>query len=142
MRARRGSARGVASASVDRNESALRRDHQEGPGGEEGGDRVNDVYEVCGQAIKSLLWTSTKENFIRKINERIDGNPQKFKKGNNQTYLDFMSLDKPIHYLISIVQPGISKGDLSEKISLVLAAADYFIASNGNNEIFSVIASD
>ena len=116
--------------------------HIKSSGGEEGGDRVNDVYEVCGQAIKSLLWTSTKENFIRKINERIDGNPQKFKKGNNQTYLDFMSLDKPIHYLISIVQPGISKGDLSEKISLVLAAADYFIASNGNNEIFSVIASD
>lgn len=34
--------------------------HCKGAGGESPGDRVGDVYEVCGQVVKSTLWTELK----------------------------------------------------------------------------------
>ncbi|QMU26553.1 DEAD/DEAH box helicase [Adhaeribacter radiodurans] len=115
--------------------------HIKGSGGKESGDRVNDVYEVCGQAIKSLLWTSNKNTFNKKFLQRVNSKPQKFIKGDLTQYKALISKGKMLSFTFTIVQPGVSKNNLSSKISSILAAANDYINGNGNNEQLNVWAS-
>lgn len=41
--------------------------HAKKSGGGEEGDRVGDVYDVCGQANKSIVWTTSKATFLKKL---------------------------------------------------------------------------
>ncbi|MEZ4938765.1 MAG: DEAD/DEAH box helicase family protein [Crocinitomicaceae bacterium] len=51
--------------------------HVKGAGGAKPGDRVNDIYEVCGQAIKSLIWTKNKQIFLNKLKQRVKQKKEK-----------------------------------------------------------------
>lgn len=115
--------------------------HAKKSGAAESGDRVNDVYDVCGQAVKSLIWTSSKTTFKDKINSRIKENCSKFIIGDETLLNEILSQSKPIKYSITIVQPGISKNNLSEKISTVLASSESYIESK-NGLKFIVLASE
>jgi len=121
-------------AKQEANEIKINLIHIKGSGGTEAGDRVNDVYEVCGQAIKSLLWTTSKSSFHKKVSSRTKNNPLKFKSGNYDLLDQILLKDLPVHFTITIVQPGITKNGLSSKLSTILGATDQFISSNGNNE--------
>lgn len=115
--------------------------HAKKSGGLEEGDRVNDVYDVCGQANKSLVWTTNKNVFLKKLESRVKGKQNKFLRGNLASCKAILSTPKIFKFVVHIVQPGISKSGLSEKISTVLASTHSYIQSNGNNEGFNVIAS-
>lgn len=115
--------------------------HAKKSGGSQSGDRVNDVYDVCGQAVKSLIWTTNKSIFKDKINSRIKDNNSKFIIGDEILLNQIFNQPKPINYSITIVQPGISKNDLSEKISTVLASTESYIESK-NGLKFIVLASE
>ncbi|APU97870.1 hypothetical protein BV902_17305 [Sphingobacterium sp. B29] len=56
--------------------------HIKGSGGNAPGDRANNVYEVCMQAVKSQAWTVNRQSFNRKILQRTKGNLHKFLAGN------------------------------------------------------------
>jgi superfamily II DNA or RNA helicase len=114
--------------------------HAKKSGGENAGDRVNDIYDVCGQAVKSLIWTTSKSVFQSKLGIRLKDHGSKFVIGNEATLSRILSQAKPINYRISIVQPGITKNDLTEKISTVLASTESYIESK-NGSKFSIIAS-
>lgn len=117
--------------------------HAKKSGGEDEGDRVNDVYDVCGQANKSLVWTTNKQTFLRKLTERVRGKEAiKFIKGSLDDCKAILSKPKFLKFVIYVVQPGITKAGLSEKVSTVLASAHAYIEGNGNNERFSVLASN
>jgi superfamily II DNA or RNA helicase len=97
------------------------------------GERVDDVYEVCGQAVKSLVWVTNKTPFRKNIERRTSKHPEKYLKGTNNEFLGILSKDKVVYFQISIVQPGISKSNIIPKISEVLTANDDYISNSGNN---------
>lgn len=99
------------------------------------GERVADVYEVCGQAVKSLVWITNKSSFRKNIERRTIKHPEKYLKGTNKEFLGILSKDKIINFQISIVQPGISKSNIIPKISEVLTANDDYIFNSGNNSL-------
>lgn len=117
--------------------------HAKKSGGNDEGDRVNDVYDVCGQANKSLVWTTNKPTFLTKLANRVEGKEDtKFLKGTLDDCRKILSKAKILKFVIHVVQPGITKAGLSEKISTVLASTHGYIQSNGSNERFSIIASN
>ncbi len=109
--------------------------HVKASTGDNPGDRVNDVYEVSMQTVKSQLWTLNRGGFVEKVKQRIEDKPEKFILGNEADFLDILSQAKRLRFLFTIVQPGISAETLSEKLSTTLAAADDAIQNNGNEPI-------
>jgi hypothetical protein len=105
--------------------------------GQEPNCSIDDIYEVCGQAVKSVNWAN--RGLLKKqMYDRADQNDShsKIKKGNLQqikTILD--SFDNPIIPVeITIVQPGLKTNNLStnqvaafERIKLLLSAAESFL---------------
>ncbi|HRE74719.1 MAG TPA: DEAD/DEAH box helicase family protein [Flavobacteriales bacterium] len=109
--------------------------HIKGSGGVNAGDRVNDVYEVCMQAVKSQSWTPNKNSFAKKVLGRTDDKPNKFLVGNKHLFSQIMSKQKLIAFSFVIVQPGISADSISDRISYVLAATDDSLTTNGYEQL-------
>jgi len=114
--------------------------HCKGSGGKRTGNRVEDVYEVCGQAIKSGIWTNSGV-LKNKINKRFNRvNPSVYLAGNDKELNRIFSLNKIFYFKIVAVQPGILKSNIESKISEILAAAESYIET-GDGVKFNLIAS-
>lgn len=100
------------------------------------GNRVNDIYDVCGQSIKSTIWIKDNKTLCSKINSRLKSG-SKFIKGDKISLRDIFekSTEKKFSYHIIIVQPGISKTNLDERIALVLAAASEYIKRSQSRQL-------
>jgi len=112
--------------------------HVKGSAGNDPGDRVNDVYEVCMQAIKSQVWTVNKSAFTSKLRDRVHNNPGKFLAGSEATLNELMEKPKRIAFKFGIVQPGISHETFSPKLSYILAATDDSIINNGYSPLIVI----
>ncbi len=97
------------------------------------GKRVEDVYDVCGQATKSIKWFNRNEILLSKLKHRIRRGST-FVRGNLeelQGVFDRMS-EQTIRYQVIVVQPGISKNKINEDLQRVLAASgDYLKRAKG-----------
>ncbi|MBL7840561.1 MAG: DEAD/DEAH box helicase family protein [Cyclobacteriaceae bacterium] len=113
--------------------------HVKGSGGQTPGDRVDDLYEVCMQSIKSTVWVTNRQTFMRKITTRVTGQPTKFLTGNFQEFERIMRVSKPFNFVFTVVQPGVSSATLTQKLSYLLAAADDHTSNSGYT--FNVIGS-
>jgi len=98
------------------------------------GARVDDVYQVAGQAAKSIKWIRDIEKLIsRLISREVDrinkGKPSRIDKGSleqlhlllkisQQTYLEFG---------MTIIQPAISKEKVSNEQLIILGNAEVYI---------------
>jgi len=114
------------------------------------GDRVSYLYEVCGQAEKSLIWTKSINVLKDKINDRslkkdnevkLLGTDNKIKIGSKADLDRMLASGKQFKFEIFAVQPGLSKSNISEKLSHLLASTDDYIISNANNEYLRVLCS-
>lgn len=123
------------------NEIELELFHVKGAGGEFPSSRVDDIYEVCGQACKSLIWTKNKTALKSKVLKRTRNKDHKFKRGNIGDFNTLIDQQKVMKFNIIIVQPGISKESIEENIATVLASSDDFIRRNGNNERLRIMGS-
>jgi hypothetical protein len=112
--------------------------HIKGSGGNDPGDRVNDLYEVCMQAVKSQAWTSNKETFRTKINNRTKESPEKFIIGDLSKFNDFILSGKRFDFNFTIIQPGVSKATFSPKLSYILAATDDSIINLGYDPLIVI----
>jgi superfamily II DNA or RNA helicase len=115
------------------------------------GDRVSYLYEVCGQAVKCLIWTKDKNTLKTKIEDRLKnkdnevkllGSDNKIKYGSQDDLDRILSSEQTFRYEIFAVQPGLSQNDISEKLSHLLSSADDYISTNANNELFKVLCSE
>jgi len=100
----------------------------------EPGARIDDFYEVCGQAQKSVHWRENPRRMLRHLllqEQRRDeaGLSSRFEKGdlaslktllNRARYLAF-------RYEVVIVQPGIRQGSLTPQFLDVLGATELFL---------------
>jgi hypothetical protein len=113
--------------------------HCKGSGGAKPGERVGDVYEVCGQVVKCLIWLHSSRSLFRKIKERIaDGST--IIQG-NAADLERMTLNsktKVTRYQVGLVQPGISKSELPEKQAQVLSAANNYLRKVKSEELIVI----
>ena len=106
-------------------------------------DSVDDVYEVTGQALKSIIWLSTKAKFIEKMQSRRKSGHCKEKFGVYDDLIkELRSTSKQFIGNIYIVQPGLSKSNaMDHKIQEVLAAATTYIKRSGRVKALTIIGS-
>lgn len=110
---------------------AIRLYHCKGAGGAASGDRVGDLYEVCGQATKSVQWRS-KKRLISHVKHRLNTGSL-FHKGNLGTFLEVIEPYPRLELSLEIyaVQPGVSKSRLSAKMATLLATTSRGLVSVG-----------
>lgn len=95
---------------------------------------VDDIYEVSGQAIKSVAWFATKGKLISKFKARHNSGHCIVKKGGDfyDMIEELKSSGKVLRGSICIVQPGIKKSkSIPNKIQEVLAATDSYVRKAG-----------
>lgn len=102
--------------------------------GEEPGVRMADLYEVCGQAIRSSRLISNPEALLLHLERRetgtlLNGRPTRFEKGEVNA---LRKLRRRIgrfrsRFEIAIVQPGLRRAALTPEAASVLAAAGSFV---------------
>lgn len=119
--------------------------HCKGSSGDAAGRRLNDAYEVVGQAIKCVHWIKT-PTLIASVNRRFNEreNASRFEKGDLEALRGFLdpARRKRIVFESVIVQPGFSKARLDERIGALLAAADGFLYDSGPFSRLRVIGSE
>lgn len=111
------------------------------------GNRVADLYEVCGQAQKSVRWMEYPVRVLKRVRkrekERIEtGLPSRFEKGDLDDIRDWIGRWKVMErrYRVWIVQPGLSKGGIEPKQLDLLSATENFLLDTYGAEL-RVIAS-
>ena len=105
--------------------------HCKGAGGDRPGRRVGDVYEVCGQAVKSVIYADP-----RLLLERIE---RRYANGVGEARFVCGDVDgikelvqsrgrALFDFEMVVVQPGISRATLSQAVANILAATnDYLV---------------
>jgi len=96
--------------------------HCKGSEGAAPGARLGDVYEVCGQAQKSVAWASL-SRLERRLHHRRG---RVFVRGNEASLQEMLARAKSRrqHFEIKVVQPGISKAVLSDGMAECLGATN------------------
>ncbi|GBF04417.1 helicase [Deinococcus aerius] len=117
-------------------------------GEDQPGARVGDLYEVCGQAQKSVHWRADVEGLFQHLVKR-EGERQarhgttRFDLGDAAT---LRALGRRARYLrpefhVSVVQPGVSKRRISDAQLNLLAVTELYLQET-YGITFSVITSD
>ncbi|WP_379139049.1 hypothetical protein [Paenibacillus sp. sgz500958] len=103
-------------------------------GGVEPGQRVKDIMEVCGQASRSVKWSWKFVDLCKHISNRelpkyLRGRASRFMKGNLNDIQHYAKLSrfKPVKFDVYVVQPGLSKRDMTEEQINVLSASYGYI---------------
>jgi len=104
---------------------------------------IEDVYEVAGQAVKSITWLTTKGKFADKISNRHKVGHCKLLYGEFSDFIgELRSTTKQIVGYIVIVQPALSKSvPMPDKIQEVLAAASSYISRAGKVKGLEILGS-
>lgn len=113
--------------------------HCKGSGGAQAGDRVDDVYEVCGQVVKSFHLVCDEKRMLKHVKRRVSKGKSRsrFIRG---TLAEFERIirdraGRQMEYRFVVVQPGISSKKVGTEGLSVLAAADGFIHSLGARDL-------
>lgn len=107
-------------------------------GGSAPGHRVDDLYEVCGQAQKSIAWISSHEkstdlftHLLRREAHRQDtGGGSRLERGDTELLSTIREVSRlcPVSLKIFIVQPGLSKAQVSrEQLELLSVTETYLM---------------
>ena len=103
------------------------------------GARVGDLYEVCGQAIRSGTWSERTRRLYARLNERLRSRHARtgdygFIRGTEEDFLRLLELGSRTrtHVRVSIAQPGLSqrrvnKCDSGKKIIELLAGTEHYV---------------
>ncbi len=106
------------------------------------GNRVDDLYVVCGQALKSCVWIRP-EQFLARLRHRatLRGVPG-YVLGDEAAANRILSQQarQQTQFDMYIVQPGVLKDDRAVGLSNLLAATRYYM-SQGGIDTFGVIGS-
>jgi superfamily II DNA or RNA helicase len=100
------------------------------------GRRIEDLYEVCGQAQKSIAWVASPDkktdmftHLLRRESLRQQaGTSSRFEVGDQERLLTLRDMSRllPINFKIYIVQPGVSKASASpEQLGLLSVTENY-----------------
>jgi superfamily II DNA or RNA helicase len=108
------------------------------------GNRVKDLYEVCGQAQKSIKWTWSFPNLVAHLTERETkhrgGRLSRFVRGSlaKLVVLRKASRRKYVVFRVGIVQPGLSKAGIGNEHLAILGATSLFLRTVTNHPLMVV----
>ncbi len=101
------------------------------------GHRIKDLYEVCGQAQKSIWWAGSLmkkadliTHLMRRESDRLaKERPSRLERGTMNVLLTIKEIANllPVSLSIAIVQPGISKAMVSEDQLQLLGVTENFL---------------
>ena len=98
------------------------------------GRRLNDLYEVCGQAQRSVRWKHVGLAYVyRHVKKRESAwrgkGQSRFLKGNIATFENLKNRARttPIEFQVTIVQPGVLKPSITEEMLKLLGTTELFI---------------
>lgn len=98
------------------------------------GHRILDLYEVCGQAEKSVEWKQDMRNLIERMMKRenkrlMEGKNSRFEKGTMEVLGEIRNKLKiyPSSLKICIVQPGVSAKEITNDMHQVLMASKIYL---------------
>lgn len=100
------------------------------------GQRVKDLYELCGQAQKSVTWMSSPEkrtdiftHLLRREALREEtGAASRFEVGDKELLLTIREMSRlcPVNLKVFVVQPGVSKGNVTpDQLQLMSVTENY-----------------
>lgn len=101
--------------------------------GSEPGARVEDLYEVCGQAQKSVKWTWSLDRIVKHLTLRESrykrGRATRFVRGTTRELLTLRkdARRKFVKYRVGVVQPGVSKARMAREHLAILGSTNSFI---------------
>lgn len=102
--------------------------------GKNSGSRVADLYEVCGQAEKSVMWKSDMSNVLERMkyreNSRMkDKKISRFEKGDLRKLSYLKNKMKFVRATLDIyiVQPGVSASKISDEMHQILCTAQAYL---------------
>jgi len=103
--------------------------------GERPGARVSDLYEVCGQAEKSIMWNDNVLEIIQRMIERENMRQRnydetRFEKGDLEALHTLKKMVKSgfeTEFEISIVQPGVSISKITNSMKQIILATDTYL---------------
>jgi superfamily II DNA or RNA helicase len=114
--------------------------------GNEPGTRVNDLYEVCGQAQKSIFWISSSEKktdlFTHLMRRQAHRENRGYELGDKDLLYTIREMSRycPVALKIFIVQPGLSKANATEAQLRLLSVSNNYLMET-HMIPFGVIAS-
>lgn len=101
------------------------------------GARIDDMYEVCGQAQRSVLWMHNKErrtdlfaHLLKREAQRIEsGKSSRIEIGSKERLIQIRDLSRTCRITINvfIVQPGLSKDQAAEHQLAMLGVTEKFL---------------
>lgn len=108
------------------------------------GGRIEDAYEVCGQAAKCERWAD-RQRIISALRRRLNrrNGASRFDKGNMEAIEQALERQQRRRMLFQavIVQPGFSQAGLGDRIPSLLAATDSYLFEGGRFDRLRVIGS-
>jgi hypothetical protein len=102
------------------------------------GRRIEDLYEVCGQAQKSIAWRYSPEkqadlftHLLRREARRVEVSaPSRFEKGDWELLETIREMSRlcPVSLQIFVVQPGLSKANATrDQLELLSVTENYLM---------------
>lgn len=98
------------------------------------GAQVKDLYEVCGQAQRSVIWRSKVDRLLehlarREAKRRRAGMPSRFEKGSTAALraLQARVRELAIDFRVAIAQPGLSSARASVSQRELLGVTDFYL---------------
>lgn len=113
-------------------------------------ERINNFYEVCGQAQKSSNWKYKEPEEMlnhllrRETKRKGEAASSRIQKGDHSKLVKLLGLAKkrvPVTYSIYIVQPGLSKSRATDEILTLLGVTESFLKDRTGIDL-KVIASE
>ncbi|MEI6348875.1 MAG: DEAD/DEAH box helicase family protein [Bacteroidota bacterium] len=107
-------------------------------------NNIDNFYQVCGQAQKSLKWKHREGReffhhlFKRKTKTLNGATCSRLVKGTEndlENLLNQAKYTKPMNFHIYIVQPALSKANASTDILLILGNVQHYLSTVGNIEL-------
>lgn len=112
--------------------------HCKGSGAAAAGARVEDLYEVCGQAQKSIAWAN-----LDRLDSRLGQRKHpKFIRGSLETLAALIQEGKTLgkRFEIVVVQPGISSVKLSAAMAENLGATNDWVVAAGCEPVRVIVS--
>jgi superfamily II DNA or RNA helicase len=107
--------------------------HCKGSSEPKAGARLSDLYDVCGQAVRSTSWIGA-QRLADRLNERVRrSQTEKFRRGELSDISRAFAPEnrQRIRFTICIVQPGLSKDRRTDRVNEVLSATKNWLISSG-----------
>lgn len=109
------------------------------------GARLADVHEVAAQALRTVTLLATRNGLFNRFLHRAGRNPSGFRRGDLDEVEGLLGPGRPVHRIVAnvhVVQPGISKQRVTERVLQVLAASESHLLRGGIARAVFVHVSD